>query len=214
MSSKYFRRFTIYISNSFFLSRDSHFHLPPAHLPAIKALGDSIQVKAVYSRSEKSASAFAVDVKSLLGLSELPGVYHDGNPTANLPTLLAKSDISAVIVVLPITTQPTIVLEALAAGKHVLSEKPVAADVARGQALIQEYETKYKPKGLIWRVAENYEYETAYGAAGKAVKDGKIGKVVFYNARVVNHIDKNSKWYNTPWRTVPDVSRSCYIDST
>ena len=45
-----------------------------------------------------------------------------------------------------------------------------------------------------------------YRAASKAIRDGKIGKVIFFNAQVVNFIDKTSKWYNTPWRTIPDVS--------
>lgn len=136
----------------------------------------------------------------------MPDIYHDANPTGNLAALLARTDISAVLVVLPITTQPVVVLQALAAGKHVLSEKPVAPDVAGGLALINEYETKYKPKDLIWRVAENFEYEPEYQVAAKAVRDGKIGKVVSYNARVVNYIDKESKWYKSSWRTIPDVS--------
>lgn len=108
---------------------------------------------------------------------------------------------------LPITVQPKVILKALAAGKHVLSEKPVAPDVSQGRALIKEYEAKYKSRGLVWRVAENFEAEPGYRAARRAIEDGKIGKVAFYNACVVNYIDESSKWYNTPWRTVPDVSK-------
>lgn len=124
-----------------------------------------------------------------------------------MDALLARSDISAVIVVLPITLQPAIIIKALAAGKHVLSEKPVAADVAKGLDLIKTYNTVYKGKGLIWRVAENFEAEPGYQAAAAAVRSGKIGEVKFFKTVVVNYIDKESKWYQTPWRTVPDVSR-------
>ena len=92
-----------------------------------------------------------------------------------------------------------------------LSEKPVAPDVAGGLALVHEYEATYRPKGLVWRVAENYELEPGYHAAAKAIRDGRIGKVNSFAARVVGHVPKDSKWYNTPWRTVPDVSLSlCY----
>ena len=58
--------------------------------------------------------------------------------------------------------------------------------------------------GLIWRVAEDVEAEPSYRAAGKAIRDGAIGKVLFWNLSAVNHIDRESKWYKTPWRTVPD----------
>ena len=95
--------------------------------------------------------------------------------------------------------------KALAAGKHVLSEKPVAPDVAQGRALIAEYEATYKPKGLVWRVAENFEAEPAYQAASRIVREGKIGEVKYFNARAYSWVDEHSKWYNTPWRTVPDV---------
>lgn len=35
-----------------------------------------------------------------------------------------------------------------------LSQKPIAKDVASAKKLIETYEKEYKPKGLIWRVAE------------------------------------------------------------
>ena len=139
-------------------------------------------------------------------LTDGPSVYHDGDANASLDVLLARNDIQAVVVALPITLQPSIVLKALAAGKHVLSEKPVAPDVTGGLALIKEYNEVYKPKGLIWRVAENWEVEPAYHTTAKILASGRIGKVSSFNVRVVNYVPKDSKWYKTPWRTVPDVS--------
>lgn len=179
----------------------------PAHLPAIAALDNGVvELKAIYSRSEKSASELATAAKEKLNLGSPPAIYYDGDAATDLNALLAREDVHAVAIVLPITVQPTIVRKALAAGKHVLSEKPVAPDVASGRELIEEYNTTYKPKGLIWRVAENYEFEPAYHAVAKVITDGKIGKVNSFNVRVVGHVAKDSKWYNTPWRTVPDVS--------
>ena len=72
-------------------------------------------------------------------------------------------------------------------------------------ALIREYEATYKPRGLVWRVAENFELEPGYHAAARAIRDGKIGAVNSFNARVVGYVAKDSKYYKTPWRTVPDV---------
>jgi predicted dehydrogenase len=161
-------------------------------------------LKAVYSRSESSAQKLASAAATALHVA--PDVYHDGDTSSNLDALLKRSDITSVILVLPITHQPGVIVKALAAGKHVLSEKPVAKDVAEGVKLLATFESQHKPKGLVWRVAENFEAEPGFQAAGKAIRNGKIGKVMFFNMSVVNYIDKKSKWYNTPWRTVPDVS--------
>ncbi|KAI0791483.1 oxidoreductase family protein [Irpex lacteus] len=185
-----------------------------AHLPAIAALYSSgiAELRAIYSRSEASAVDLATAAKDTLHLANPPSIYFDAAPDANLDALLAREDIDGVIIVLPITVQPSIVRKALAAGKHVLSEKPVAPDVAGGIALINDYEKQYKPKGLVFRTAENWEVEPGYQAAGRAIRDGKIGKVAFFNARVVNYIAKDNKYYKTPWRTVPDYQGGFLLD--
>lgn len=165
---------------------------------------------AVYSRSEKSSREFS-DAAAALGLSA-PAIYHDGDTAADLDALLARADITTVIVVLPITLQPAIILKAFAAGKNVLSEKPVAPDVAGGIHLIDTYNEKYR-KNLVWRVAENFEAEPGFRAAGKAIAAGKIGKVNFFKATVMNYIDVDNKYYKTPWRTVPDVRSAVSVCS-
>ena len=141
----------------------------------------------------------------MLNLPIAPTIHFDGD-TSNLDTLLARDDIKSVIIVLPITTQPSVILKAFKAGKHVLSEKPVAPDVATAKELITTYERDYKPKGIIWRVAENFEVEPVYKAAATLLKEGKIGKIQFFRTTTKIYVDENSKYYKTPWRTVPDVS--------
>ncbi|KAF9045019.1 oxidoreductase family protein [Panaeolus papilionaceus] len=184
-----------------------------AHLPALATLGNAAPpLVAVYSRSEKSAQDLADTAKVSLNLDNAPAVYYDANANADLDALLARSDISAVIIALPITTQPSIVIKALSAGKHVISEKPVAPDVKSGRELIKTYNEVYKPRGLVWRIAENFEAEPGYRAVGAAIRDGKIGDVIFFKTVVVNHIDKESKWYKTPWRTVPDYQGGFLLD--
>ncbi|TFK86224.1 oxidoreductase family protein [Polyporus arcularius HHB13444] len=183
-----------------------------AHLPALAALGGAVDVKAVYSRSRKSSTEFAEAAQEKLGLKHKLDVYNEEDEGRSLDSLLARPDIKAVIVVLPITLQPDIVRKALAAGKHVLSEKPVAPDVASGRALIEEYEAKYKPQGLVWRVAENFETEPGFQAAQRIVHGGKLGTIKYYNARAYSWVDTHSKWYNTPWRTVPDYQGGFLLD--
>lgn len=159
----------------------------------------------MYSRSLKSASTFAQVAKDTLGLSSL-SVYHDqGGPDADLEALLSASDIDAVIIALPITVQPDIIRKALAHRKHVLSEKPIAPSVSEGLSLIKDYDSKYKGK-LIWRVAENEEAGSANRKTGELIRQGAIGTVTWWNLAAVGSLSPDSPWYNTPWRTVPDVS--------
>jgi len=179
---------------------------PTAHLPALSDLGNkALPLKAVYSRSEQSARDFADEAQKALGLPAAPDVYFDAS-AQSLDALLSREDIVAVVVVLPINTQPSIIRRALEAGKHVLSEKPVAPDVLQGLELIKKYNRLYKPKGLIWRVAENFEAEVAYRTVRSYALSGKIGTIVSFKATVINYIDQHSQWYKTAWRTVPDVS--------
>ncbi|KAM6501411.1 oxidoreductase family protein [Amanita muscaria] len=172
-------------------------------------------LKAVYSRSEKSAQELSSKAAQALKpkLSPSPSVYHDsGDESCNLDALLARSDIQAVIVVLPISVQPKIVVKALEAGKHVLSEKPVAADVKQGIELIRVYNDKYKPRGLIWKVAENYEAEPGYRKAAELVREGRIGQLIQFKAVVEVNVTQESKYYKTSWRTVPDYQGGFLLD--
>lgn len=176
-----------------------------AHLPAIRQLDTKYELKAIYSRSQASASSYAKASEEDLALPPGSlGLYHDeGGHDSSLDALLARSDIQAVIVILPINIQPEIVLRALEAGKHVLSEKPIAPTVKDGIKLIRTYESVYRPKGLVWRVAENFESEPGLRTAGKAIANQKIGNVCFWNLQVLNHVGMDSMWYKTSWRTVP-----------
>ncbi|TFK22419.1 NAD(P)-binding protein [Coprinopsis marcescibilis] len=185
-----------------------------AHLPALAVLKDAAPaLKVVYSRSETSAKDLAGQAQEVLNLPDSPGIYHDGGaPSTGLDALLQRDDISAVIIVMPITLQPGLVIKALEAGKHVLSEKPIAPDVAGGLDLIQQYKTRFKPKGLVWRVAENFEAEPAVQFAAEVIRSGRIGDVTFFKAVAINHIDKDSKWYKTAWRTVPDYQGGFLLD--
>ena len=178
-----------------------------AHIPGLTTLGDQVNINAIYSRSEKSSRDLAAFVKSTLGPKATdPSIYHDADPGNSIDVLLARPDIDAVIVILPITKQPEVILKALAAGKHVLSEKPVAKDVATGVELVRKYVSEYRPKGLVWRVAENFEYEPAYREAGQLIRDGRIGRVISFSATGIVPTSKNNKYYKTDWRTIPDVS--------
>ena len=152
-----------------------------AHLPALKAQPQSptpTVLRAIYSRSQKSSSELASHASEELGYAVefyAEDANAEGGGKKGLESLLARDDISVVIVALPITVQPQVVLQALAAGelglfddmcacnatvnvsdltvycwigKHVLCEKPIGPFVKAAQELIADYKQMYEPKGL------------------------------------------------------------------
>ena len=108
--------------------------------PAVQAT-PQLTLKAVYSRSLKSAQALNLKVDLYSDDAGVGKTYHD---------LLLREDFHSVIIALPILSQPEYIEAALAAGKHVLSEKPIAGDLKRAEALIKYYKSdKVKNKATL-----------------------------------------------------------------
>jgi predicted dehydrogenase len=113
-----------------------------------------------------------------------------------LDNLLQREDIHAVVIALPILVQPDIIKRAISAGKHVLSEKPIAKDVATAQELITWYKEKRSMR--IWSVAENFRFLEAIQYGAEQVK--KIGgNVTTFSMKLYGFVDENDKFYQTPW---------------
>ncbi|KAL1874012.1 hypothetical protein VTK73DRAFT_566 [Phialemonium thermophilum] len=175
------------------------------HLPAIEASED-LQLVAVYSRSQKSAESLAA-----AATKSKPDVYYDSPAGGRtLDDLLARSDVDAVAVCLPILNQPAVVRKALAAGKHVLSEKPIAADVAGAKALIADYQ-KLKAPGPIWSVAENFRFTHSLRVAAERVR-AVGGKVVTFHLKMYKLVAPDDKYFNTEWRKVPQYQGGFLLD--
>lgn len=81
----------------------------------------------------------------------------------------------------------------------------MSPDLASGLAGAELVHGRYKPKGLVWRIAENFECEPGVIAAAEVVKSGKIGKVAFFKYSCVTYIRQDNKYYKTSWRAAPDV---------
>jgi predicted dehydrogenase len=121
-----------------------------AYLPALQALTKDVNLHTIWSRSLKSAEKLHSAATS--SLSSSIALEHGDE---GLQKVLADKEIDGVMIVLPITAQPEMVIKCLEAGKHVLSEKPIGKDVKTAKALVEEYEKRFQSKGLIWRVAES-----------------------------------------------------------
>ena len=95
----------------------------PPHAQSLLDLADRVEVAGVFSRErdklDRFAARFALPV------------------TDALEPLLADRSIEAVMVLTPPTTHLEVVERAVAAGKHVLLEKPVEATLARATRLVE-----------------------------------------------------------------------------
>ena len=100
-----------------------------------------LTLRAVYSRSLKSAQALNVKVDLYSDDAGAGKTYHD---------LLLRDEIHSVIIALPILSQPEYIEAALAAGKHVLSEKPISGDLKRAESLIKYYKSDKVKNKATW----------------------------------------------------------------
>ncbi|WYZ44976.1 hypothetical protein EsH8_VIII_000292 [Colletotrichum jinshuiense] len=130
------------------------------HAPAIEA-AEGLVLKAVFSRSITSAQSIADTVSNAVEL------YSD-DTEKGFEDLLKRSDISAVVISLPIANQPPYIKAALLAGKHVLSEKPVAENLEEARSLIHWYRTEIQ--GPTWAVAENWRFLKSYEFGAEQIK--------------------------------------------
>ena len=158
------------------------------HLPALLRLADEFEVIAVYSRTRANAASLAESLPTAAVL------YTD------LDELLADPAIEAVDLVLPIQHQPAVIEKGLQAGKHVVSEKPMAADVATARRLLGLYRSGPASNRQVWMVAENWRYESAFARAAKLVAEGAIGKPITCSWSLHLPVNPANKYYHTEWR--------------
>lgn len=186
-------------------------HPDQQHLPAIAHNTDTLDLVALYSRSLSSAQQLQLEAARFHSLADtVPqlDLYSDDHPQHHsLATLLARDDLDAVAVCLPIPHQPAVLLECLRARKHVLSEKPIAPTLDRALELVHEYERDHAPNGVHWLVAEQFPHAAAWEKARQLVRDGKLGRLVGFDADVF--IQPSLKAGATNWRRVPDYQGGC-----
>jgi predicted dehydrogenase len=154
------------------------------HWPTLQKLHSEYAVTAVCSHTEEKAKEFA----QMLG-----GIPYD----LDYRGLLNRSDVEAVAILLPVHLNYQVVKDAVAAGKHILVEKPLAVSVAEAEELV----SLIKDYPQVTMVAENFRYRRQFAEARLALKRNDIGEpyAVFWNC--FKKIDKRANLYaQTQWR--------------
>ncbi|KAI4866735.1 oxidoreductase family protein [Hypoxylon rubiginosum] len=177
------------------------------HIPAALA-SPLLSIKAIWSRSLKTAEDAAKLVPADAGPVDL--YSSDAGAGKSYEDILKRDDITGVILALPIVDQPAYIEKALAAGKHVLAEKPLAKDVATALALIEYYKRVSAETAASFAVAENFRFTPSYLYAAEEVK--KLGKVTGFVVRVSFMMEQSNKYFKT-WRIKPAYQGGFLLDA-
>jgi predicted dehydrogenase len=157
------------------------------HWPALHALRDRYNVVAFADASRAAAERFAT----------YAGIGMEGY-AADYRALLDRGAVEAVVILLPIPLLYPVTREALAAGKHVLCEKPTGVDEAQGReflALAHEF------PALTILVGENFFYRDDVRLARSLLGAGVIGEPHLMTYRAVEkHVPTPGEFSSTPWR--------------
>jgi len=153
------------------------------HYPALQKLKDKFEITVVCNHTEPKAKSFAEMVGGVPYCLD----YHE---------LLQIPDVEAVDIVLPIHLNYQVTKDALTAGKHVIVEKPLAANLAEADDMLT-FEDRFHQ---VKMVAENFRYRKTYYRVKELMVAGNIGEpyAVFWN--VFYYIDEQNRYALTKWR--------------
>ncbi len=169
------------------------------HWPALKRLSDKFTVTAYANHSRPKADHFAA--YSGTPPSEYSEDFHD---------LLARDDVDAVLISLPIDLLLSTAVNALAAGKHVICEKPAGANEREARAFVKLVSLYPDRKVLI---AENWFYRDDLRFARSLLNAGEIGDLHLVSWRQVNQlIPRAGQFSSTPWRHQANYEGGPHLD--
>lgn len=112
------------------------------------------------------------------GRAERVTARFGGRPSADYERLLAREDVDAVYVPLPTGLHAEWVERALAAGKHVLAEKPLTTDPAVTEALV----ARAQASGLVLRENFMFVHHGRQRRVRELLDDGAVGELRAFSA--------------------------------
>lgn len=131
-------------------------------------------------------------VGDFTGRYGIPSAYTD------VAEMLARTDIDAVSVVTPDATHAPLSLQAIAAGKHVLCEKPLAVNAHDAFAMA----AAAREKGVINMVNFTYRNSSAIQKAHEIIASGRFGRPIQIEASYLQSWLSSKCWGD--WRKLPN----------
>ncbi len=105
--------------------------------------------------------------------AELVVGKHGGQAFTSLGDALAATEVDVVVVCTPTGAHGEVALEALAAGKHVIIEKPAEVTLAKTDTIIEAQRTA----GTQVAVISQHRFDPAFEVTMKAIANGELGRI-------------------------------------
>ena len=170
------------------------------HWPALRRLTDRYRVTAFADRSAAQGARFAA--RSGVDMAGFTTDHHE---------LLARDDVDAVLISVPIPFLYEIAEDSLAAGKDVICEKPTGTDEGQAQAFLA-LEHEHPERTIL--IGENYFYRDDIRHARALLDDGAIGKLHLMSWRRAGQlVPRDGSFTITPWRHRPQYRGGVQLDA-
>ena len=108
--------------------------------------------------------------------------YPAARATTRIDRVLADPDVDAVLIATPVHTHYTLAAQALAAGKHVFVEKPLA----QSSELADDLVALARERGLILMCGHTFLYSPPVRAVKRLIEAGTLGDIFFISSSRVN----------------------------
>jgi predicted dehydrogenase len=152
------------------------------HLPALQRAKDRYSVCGIVDRAEPRAR----EVAHAFGIPRW-----DCFDASDLASISWLGDVDALLVATTPMTHGSIVLQALAAKKHVLVEKPFVVDMAEGRLALEAAEREH----LILALNHNFQFSRAFTQLETDLGRGALGEIRgFYSLQLSNDTRRLPAW--------------------
>ncbi|HEY3670528.1 MAG TPA: Gfo/Idh/MocA family oxidoreductase [Acidimicrobiia bacterium] len=129
----------------------------------------------------RALAAAGIEVRALVGrdpdkTATRAALYDIPFATTDRAEAFARDDVDVVAVTTPPHTHAEIVLDAVAAGKHVLCEKPFARDVDQAREMLRAAEAA----GVVHLLGTEFRFAPGQALLTRTVRSGAIGEPRFF----------------------------------